>query len=513
MKRFYAYLVAAFALTAVSCSTDATEEVTPAEPVQTGTVEMTFSASNDETRTLLDYDNRQTLWTDGDTISILDDQGGNNEFTIKEHDGVSAIFTGKVNEGATKFVAVYPYNAAYSWDGTTISGVEIPAAQTCTAGSFPEESNITVAVADENYSLAFKNVCSIIKFQVSTACESVTFASNGTEAVAGTVGVTLDGENIPTATATAAATSIALTCEGGFQPETNYFFVSVPNTFATGIKALVDNREVKKLDTSITINRSKITNLKVLPYQYRIYFLNKDLDWSQTYAHVWNSTGDLATTWPGESLMNNTEKIGNYTYYYYNIPMDGAADEKYNFIPTTGATANSGSGNVNWKIEVDNLKNLTFTEDKYFRLTVRGAVEIDPNDESTFGYTIYVFDQASKNKAPSLHIWDDGGAFAWTYDWPGKALTDNCYYVPANGNNWRHYYYCVIPSSRYSSGFNFLANYNVNKSVKSQSADIKLLNKAITHDIYVGYWYDDDSSNGFWLGTSPYKTPITNLVE
>lgn len=503
MKRFYAYLVAAFALTAVSCSTDATEEVAPAEPVQTGTVEMTFSASNDETRTLLDYDNRQTLWTDGDTISILDDQGGNNEFTIKEHDGVSAIFTGKVNEGATKFVAVYPYNAAYSWDGTTISGVEIPAAQTCTAGSFPEESNITVAVADENYSLAFKNVCSIIKFQVSTACESVTFASNGTEAVAGTVGVTLDGENIPTATATAAATSIALTCEGGFQPETNYFFVSVPNTFATGIKALVDNREVKKLNTSITINRSKITNLKELPYQYRIYFLSKDLHWSKTYAHVYNSTGDL-TTWPGTTLMNNTEKIGNYTYYYYNIPMDGAAGEKYNFIPTTGATVNSGSGNVNWKIEVDNLKNLTFTEDKYFRLTVRGAVEIDPNDESTFGYTIYVYDQKSANKSSNYYVWGDNNAFknyygTWNYQWPGQSRTNNCYYVPADRNSWRHYYYCVVPPALHNKGFSFIAN----RTNGGQTDDIVVT--SLESDYYVGDW-----NGGYWNESDKTK-PITKF--
>lgn len=318
MKRFYAYLVAAFALTAVSCSTDATEEVTPAEPVQTGTVEMTFSASNDETRTLLDYDNRQTLWTDGDTISILDDQGGNNEFTIKEHDGVSAIFTGKVNEGATKFVAVYPYNAAYSWDGTTISGVEIPAAQTCTAGSFPEESNITVAVADENYSLAFKNVCSIIKFQVSTACESVTFASNGTEAVAGTVGVTLDGENIPTATATAAATSIALTCEGGFQPETNYFFVSVPNTFATGITVKVAGLVSKTTAKEQLFNRSTIKSLGTIPS--KVVNLVPNSNWKQDNARfaAYLFINNGAATWVD---MSDPDGDGTYSCL---VPEDNA---------------------------------------------------------------------------------------------------------------------------------------------------------------------------------------------
>lgn len=263
MKRFYAYLVAAFALTAVSCSTDAIEEVTPAEPVQTGTVEMTFSASNDETRTLLDYDNRQTLWTDGDTISILDDQGGNNEFTIKEHDGVSAIFTGKVNEGATKFVAVYPYNAAYSWDGTTISGVEIPAAQTCTAGSFPEESNITVAVADENYSLAFKNVCSILKFTVPEFTQTITeITISANNALAGTVNVTADGED-PVHELVSGENTVTLT--GTFEAGKSYFCAVIPgeqNNLEVRFNGYLSKSATGK---SLNFKRSIIMDLKALP--------------------------------------------------------------------------------------------------------------------------------------------------------------------------------------------------------------------------------------------------------
>lgn len=263
MKRFYAYLVAAFALTAVSCSTDATEEVTPAEPVQTGTVEMTFSASNDETRTLLDYDNRQTLWTDGDTISILDDQGGNNEFTIKEHDGVSAIFTGKVNEGATKFVAVYPYNAAYSWDGTTISGVEIPAAQTCTAGSFPEESNITVAVADEKYSLAFKNVCSILKFTVPEFTQTITeITISANNALAGTVNVTADGED-PVHELVSGENTVTLT--GTFEAGKSYFCAVIPGEQSDLVVSFNDYLSKSATGKNLNFKRSAIMDLKTLP--------------------------------------------------------------------------------------------------------------------------------------------------------------------------------------------------------------------------------------------------------
>uniref|UniRef100_UPI00405729CF hypothetical protein n=1 Tax=Alistipes sp. TaxID=1872444 RepID=UPI00405729CF len=263
MKRFYAYLVAAFALTAVSCSNDLTEEVTPAEPVQTGTVEMTFSATLDETRTLLDYENRQTLWSDDDTISILDDQGGNNEFTIKEHDGVSAIFSGKVNEGATKFVAVYPYNAKYTWDGTTISGIEIPATQACVAGTFPEESNITVAVADENYSLAFKNVCSILKFTVPSFAQAITKVTiSANNALAGGVDVTAEGE-APAHELVSGNQTVTLT--GNFEAGKSYFCAVIPgeqNNLEVRFNGYLSKSATGK---SLNFKRSVIMDLKALP--------------------------------------------------------------------------------------------------------------------------------------------------------------------------------------------------------------------------------------------------------
>lgn len=263
MKRFYAYLVAAFALTAVSCSNDLTEEVTPAEPVQTGTVEMTFSATLDETRTLLDYENRQTLWSDDDTISILDDQGGNNQFTIKEHDGQSAIFNGKVNEGATKFVAVYPYNAAYKWDGETISGVTIPATQACVAGTFPEESNITVAVADENYSLAFKNVCSILKFTVPSFAQAITeITITANNALAGEVDV-VAGDEAPAHELTNGVKTVTLT--GKFEANKSYFCAVVPgehNSLEVRFNGYLSKSATGK---ALNFKRSSIMNLGNLP--------------------------------------------------------------------------------------------------------------------------------------------------------------------------------------------------------------------------------------------------------
>ena len=308
MKRFYAYLVAAFALTATACSTDPTEEI-PAEPIQTGTVEMTFSASN-ETRTTLDYENRATMWSGNETISILDDKGGNNTFTIKETDGFTASFEGKVNEGATKFVAVYPYNAAYKWDGTTISGITIPTAQVCTAGTFPEGANITVAVADENYSLAFKNVCAVMKFQVSYAVNNLTFKSKGSVPTAGAVTVTFDQEGLPVVTATEADNDITLTCSGNFQPSTNYFFVGCPTTFTGGIEGLAEGLISKESASDITVKRSIITDLKVWPT--RILNLVPNTNWKGSNARF--AAYFMGGAAGSEEWVNMSDPNGDKTY-------------------------------------------------------------------------------------------------------------------------------------------------------------------------------------------------------
>lgn len=267
MKRFYAFLVAAFAMTAISCSTDNTIDPAP-ELDEMGTVEMTFDATIDQTRTTLDYANRLTTWEATDEITVIDDLGGRNTFTIKEGsytDGKSVIFTGKVTEGATKFAAVYPTSetATLNEDGT-VSGIEIPATQICQAGNFPANAATTFAIA-ENNTLAFKNVCALVKFQVAEAVSSVTFATNGEESVAGTVTAGFDTDSNVVVTPEGTTSSIKLTCEGNFQPETDYFFVSVPNTYANGITVSTDGYVAIEGAVGAKFPRSIISSLSTLP--------------------------------------------------------------------------------------------------------------------------------------------------------------------------------------------------------------------------------------------------------
>lgn len=199
--------------------------------------------------------------------------------------------------------------------------------------------------------------------------------------------------------------------------------------------------------------------------------------------------------------------IGNYTYFAAEV----VANETYDFVFNSGGTTNSY-----WKIECNDV---TVDGDKYYRLSPKGAIEIDPNDESTFGYAIYVFDQKSKNVAPNLYVWDDSNAFSktytgWNYTWGGTAFSKDCYYKPADNNGWRHYYYIDIPTDLYNGKFNFIVNkkgqtQDIVIGAKTDKTDDTEIEK-ISSDLYVGYWYDSADSNGFWTGDS-MSTPITNL--
>ena len=214
-----------------------------------------------------------------------------------------------------------------------------------------------------------------------------------------------------------------------------------------------------------------------------VYVMVKDLGWTSVY-HV---DGNTATK------MTETTTVAGHTFYSMEVTA-GAT----NLVFRNTSTASSSG----FKVETGDI---TIKEETYFRLSPRGAIKIDPNDVTTFGYAIYVFDQKSKNVAPNLYVWDDNSAFNNVYGgnfagWPGIAFKNQCYYTPANNQNWKHYYYYDIPTALYGKGFKFV----VNKT--GQSSDLVVTKLA--SDLYVGYWYDSTSSNGFWTNNN-LSTPIT----
>ena len=104
MKKINIFFAAALLL-AASCA----KEQIPSVSNEPKLVEKTFVADAGMTKTSL-ADGKKVVWTAGDKISVFDNASNkNNPFESSSINGNGACFTGYVAEGATEYVAVYPY--------------------------------------------------------------------------------------------------------------------------------------------------------------------------------------------------------------------------------------------------------------------------------------------------------------------------------------------------------------------------------------------------------------------
>ena len=199
------------------------------------------------TKTTLGAD-RKAHWEVNDAIKI-----NGTVFTANEVGPESSFTTTAENFDvtATPFRAVYP---ASSYISTT--AVDIPANQD---GLFASAS-IAVAESSDQY-LKFQNLSSILKFQVPVACNEVKIESSASLAGRITVNYS-DGVMTPDyARVTQPNTTIKVT--GSFVPETDYYVAVKPATHTLTVS--IDGKVSKASTKSVTLDRSKIYNLGVLP--------------------------------------------------------------------------------------------------------------------------------------------------------------------------------------------------------------------------------------------------------
>ena len=448
MKKYIIFIASAVLMMA-AC---AKEEV---NTTVTGETELITIQLTPATKTALSNDGTHTTWTVGDKVRVT----------------VNGVFGDLelVDETKGTFRGELP-TAGFSGDLTATinypAGVtEVPSPQTAVAGSFADEAALlegstTLAALRDGKGPKLSNMTALLQFEVAQAGD-VTFEVGDTE-------YTVTG------------------CMTG-----NIYYACVKPASNVDLSYKIGSAVGEKSKSDVTFKANLMYELGTIDIlKYNVYVCISDLGWNSVNMHRFKPSGDL-TAWPGESL-SETVTVNQRTYYKKSI----AADETLSF------TYNNGDAPSNFKIDVPNV---TVSKDIYYRLSARGAIEVDPNDVKTFGYAIYVFDQKSKNVAPNLYAWNDNNAWKNTYggnfsSWPGVAFNKDCYYVPANGENWKHYYYYEIPTSLYNQSFMFI----VNKT--GQTSDLSVTNLA--GDLYVGYWYDSASSNGFWANTN-LNTPIT----
>lgn len=264
MKKIYSFLFAAVAMFAVaSCSEEIAPEVAPEQNPQeevvtpSETIKVEFTATRDvETKTTLTDD--QTEWETSESIAI-------NGVKFTNTAEATATFSAEVDPEAFKapYIAVYPYSADYDYDyeNTTVSNVTVAAEQTVVAGNFSSQKPVEIAYQTEAGTLEFKNVCSILQFQVPEFDETITSVTiTSDKPIAGT-GVVSYNDGVPTVTG---AEEYTVTLTGPFETGKTYYATVLPVEDAK-LTVRINGYLSKETTTAVDILRSYTMTMATLP--------------------------------------------------------------------------------------------------------------------------------------------------------------------------------------------------------------------------------------------------------
>jgi len=253
MKKFYSFLFAAVALVGfAACNSDSTEEPAPAQE-NVGKMEFTANIGEDTKTQLGETTDGMTevLWCDDDVIGVND-----KSYTIKEgtNEGTTATLVGDPVEAP--YVAVYPLSAFNSYNKEQ-EFINITLDANVAAGTFADGANIALAFSNDT-NLSFKNLLSVLKFQVAAECETVTIKSENP--LVGTVNFNYECFY---AGATTYETSIELTIDGGFKTGTTYYTTIIPGIHKFTV--LTDGKPSRQAKSGTTLYRNQVVDLGTLP--------------------------------------------------------------------------------------------------------------------------------------------------------------------------------------------------------------------------------------------------------
>ena len=182
-KLFFALAAVLFA----ACATDVTEDVAIEAPE---TLKVSFEESS-----RIQLNNNQTVWTEGDLVSVFYKSDANQKWQFQGETGdrsgvIKRVSVGNVTRTMDKVVVAYPYSENYLINLTT-GDIEatLPATQHYLEGSYGLDSNIMVS-SSYFTQVSLKNVCGWLKLQLTGSGEkvkSITVKGNNGEQVAGLI--------------------------------------------------------------------------------------------------------------------------------------------------------------------------------------------------------------------------------------------------------------------------------------------------------------------------------------
>lgn len=348
------------ALLFVGCSSDNTDDVTPAGEVKTYTE---LGAGLPSTRTTLD--GASVVWSASDEISVWSDvtttpvtfslAGGagtqNATFTVPEGSGVKGT-------ASSIYKAVYPANAN--------GNISIPQAQSWNDyANFSNNVNPMVAVGTDLSNMQFKNVCGIIVLQVETdepgtILSRIQLSTNSSQPLAGTGRLSFTGTDYSIQWESADY-SVTLQCgqEISTTQMQQYYIVVPAGTYSDLTLSLVykpgsnpAQTYTKTRNTSVTVGAGNITSVGA----------NFSLQ-TKTYA-----VGDLypnATEPEGVVYAVSDGGTSGYVVSLYDCTVGGEeyasgllrSFYKYNWGPTTISSIVGGLGNADGQLNQNAVVN------------------------------------------------------------------------------------------------------------------------------------------------------------
>lgn len=273
-----------------------------------GVVEMNFTAGSEgSVRTVL-TDGNGVEWQAGDRITVFAPDGSNWVFSTSE-DGATVTFSGSAADLPGTYCALYPYNAQAVVSGGTQIVSELESVQQALQGSFAPGCNLSVAVADADRHLMFRNTCALLKFTLElpsgTEVTRAVIRSNAGEPLAGAFVADASSED-PSAAAVPQGGTDYVSLEGPFVTSGTYYMAVLPGELSEGFTLYLYDSNLnvwsRRAGKNMTLGRSVIFNLGVITpgtflpeggYEvvdgvYHIY--------NEAGLRAWGSSGDLSSS-------------------------------------------------------------------------------------------------------------------------------------------------------------------------------------------------------------------------
>lgn len=234
------FVLAALAVAAlVSCQ----KEMSPEEIIENGRegyVEVTLTATCDVT-TKASLDGKAVIWEEGEKLAVYTDNStASNIFTVKEVEGSNVVITGTVPEGATSFIAAYPYESAVSYSAGVLT-MSVPAAQNVAEGEYvaPDALLSAAYFADAETPAQFRNVVSLLAFTVSDADVDSAEFGGGTTGGDNVITVELSADAEPVVTNVDGGFCVCVSAPEGFESGATYYATVPPTKAVSGFYATV----------------------------------------------------------------------------------------------------------------------------------------------------------------------------------------------------------------------------------------------------------------------------------